>query len=87
MTAETQPPFWRGRLQFFDECWREMGRQRGWTLPPKPERWRLLPVVRHVRFALASVQVARHYALWNSLGYFSTGYDEWVLYAIRRGWA
>ena len=71
----------------WDEEWREVGRSQGWELPP-PAPWPLrLWGIRYVRAAVASVQlIRRHKQLGASLDYFPTGYDDWVIYAIARGW-
>ena len=75
--------FWQSKAE---KMWREMKKDEGWELPEKAS-WPLrLPIIRHIRFAYLVMRVARHYQFYGSLGLFSTGYDEWVLYAIRRGW-
>ncbi len=69
-----------------DKKWRILQEEEGWELPEKAP-WPLrLPGVRHIRFIYHAAKVERHYKLYGSLGLFSTGYDDWVLYAIRRGW-
>ncbi len=70
-----------------DDLWRDDGARNGWTLP-KPAAWPWrAPVIRWFRFLIGSIRVEQHYAGWEHVGRVRTGYDEWVLYAIRRGWA
>ena len=76
-----------GKHERWDEEWREVGRTHGWELPPAAP-WPLrLRGIRYVRAAVASVQlIRRQRQLGVSLDYFPTGYDDWVIYAIARGW-
>ena len=76
-----------GKHERWDEEWREVGRTHGWELPPAAP-WALrLQGIRYVRAAVASVQlIRRQRQLGESLDYFPTGYDDWVIYAIARGW-
>ena len=67
--------------------WRAQGEAHGWTPPEPPPRVYRLPVIRHIRWLLAAIGVERHNAFWRSCGMIPTGADEWMLYAIRRGWA
>jgi hypothetical protein len=70
----------------WDEEWREVGLSHGWELPP-PAPWPLrLWGIRYVRAAVASVQLIRQNQLGSSLDCIPTGYDDWVIYAIARGW-
>jgi hypothetical protein len=70
----------------WDEEWRDVGRSHGWELPP-PARWPLrLWGIRYVRAAVASVRLIRQNQLGSSLDCIPTGYDDWVIYAIARGW-
>lgn len=68
-----------------DERWRADGNEWNWSLPPKAPRLLRLPIIRHFRALWLSYKIERHYAAWRGLG-VRTGYDEWVLYAIARGW-
>jgi hypothetical protein len=69
-----------------DERWRKDRDELGWKLPPVAA-WPLrLPVIRWFRATYAIMQVERHYVTgFGSFG-IRTGYDEWVIYAISRGW-
>ena len=70
----------------WDKEWREVGRSHGWELPT-PAPWLLrLWGIRYVRAAMASVQLIQKDQLWLSLDCSRTGYDDWVIYAIARGW-
>lgn len=62
------------------------GIARGWCLPPKAPWWKRLPLIRLARAIRGCWLVANHQAFWSTLGYVDTGYDEWVIFAIARGW-
>ena len=67
-----------------DEIWREDAADNGWSLPPPASAWKRLPVIRLFRTVYHAWRMEAHYEMWpNSL---RSGYDEWVLYAMRRGW-
>lgn len=70
-----------------DLSWQIDGLINNWMLPrPAPYPLRL-PVIRNVRAIILSYQVLRHEDMVSRVGLgFPTGYDQWVLYAIRRGW-
>jgi len=54
-----------------EKRWKEDGERNGWALP-EPAAWPLrLPAIRHAR------------VLWHA---YATSYDQWVLWAIERGW-
>lgn len=57
----------------------------GWELPPIAPRWRRVWGVRHVRAAVLAYRIDSHYS--TGLGQFGirSGYDEWVLWAVRVG--
>jgi hypothetical protein len=69
-----------------DERWEKDKALCKWELPP-PAAWPLrLPVIRWFRATWVTIQVERHYAYgMGSIG-LRSGYDEWVVYAIARGW-
>jgi hypothetical protein len=70
----------------WDEEWREVGRSHGWQLPP-PAPWPLrLWGIRYVRAAVASARLIRRVQRSSSPECFPTGYGDWVIYAIARGW-
>ena len=62
------------------------GALRGWCLPPPAVWWKRLPGVRHARAARGARFLAEHHPFWSTIPYVDTGYDEWVIEAIRRGW-
>ncbi len=67
------------------ERWERDGKQFKWELPePAAWPWRL-SVIRHIRAAWHASRAESHYAVFASLGMARSGYDEWVIYAIRRG--
>lgn len=64
--------------------WREDGINNQWCLPERSHRFFRLPVIRHLRALYHTIRVEWHYTRC-PVG-LRTGYDEWVLYAIARGW-
>ena len=70
-----------------ESAWEDDKRCNGWELPT-PAHWVLrLPVIRNFRAIGLAIQIYKHEALMYRLGFgISTGYDQWVLYAIKRGW-
>ena len=48
---------------------------------PQAVWWKRLPIIRHFRAAWLSVQLARHYAMWESVGAIPWGASK--DYAIR----
>lgn len=70
-----------------DNLWSLDGERHGWSLPTKAPKVYRLPVIRTIRALYIAIKIERHNAFWShSLGSIPSGYDEWVLYAIRRGW-
>lgn len=71
-----------------DRRWRDDATINNWVLPfvaPWPLR---LPIVRAMRAVWHSIQTERHYRRWSMIGSLArSGYDEWVIYAVARGWA
>ena len=67
-------------------AWLHDAQEFGWKLPPPAPWWLRLWGVRHIRALGCAYRVARHQAIWGALGLLSSGYDEWVLFAIARGW-
>lgn len=57
----------------------------GWELPTPAPRWLRAPLIRRGRAVVYAWKVSRHQARWSGLG-IPTRYDEWVVYAISRGW-
>jgi hypothetical protein len=68
-----------------DERWNADRIEFGWTMPSAPW-WKRLWGVRHFRAALALWAVERHDAFWLQQGKIPTGYDDWVIYGMVRGW-
>ena len=68
------------------EQWIAYGAKWEWV-PPPPARliWRF-PVIRYFRWFFLNLAVARHSKFWVSIGYIPTGYDNWVLYGVSKGW-
>ena len=69
-----------------DSAWVDEADARGWILPAPNAAWRRLWGVRHIRYLIVVYRIERHYSFWEGLGSTRTGYDEWVAYAIWRGW-
>lgn len=66
--------------------WLATGAERGWTpcyCAAVPWRW---PGVRHVRTLRHMVGVTLHQMRRAKLGMMATGYDEWMLFGMWRGW-
>lgn len=68
-----------------DLIWRAQRDEYGWVLPVPAVWWKRLPVIRLVRAVYLLVRVEIHYEVGCGMG-LKRGYDEWVIYAIRRGW-
>ncbi len=69
-----------------DRGWRLAGVNNHWELPV-PKSWYLrLPIIRVFRAVVLMYKIDRHNRFYRRLGQVPTGYDEWVLYAIQRGW-
>lgn len=69
-----------------DMLWRRAGSRNGWIMPKRAPWLLRLPVIRTFRAAYYDWRVSRHNAAWQSVGLVPRGYDEWVIYAIARGW-
>lgn len=61
--------------------WMATGFSNGWRMPPSPA-WKRLPIIRNIRTAWNSFQIERWYEIVPGL---RTGYDEWCLYGMSRG--
>lgn len=68
-----------------DVKWIADMRENNWRMPSAP-RWKRLPVIRHIRWFFASIKVRQHERFYTSLGLLRTGYDQWVLYGIFKGY-
>lgn len=69
-----------------DELWMKDKEEEGWVLPKKANRFLRLPVIRYFRWFGRNLTVWIHNNIWMRAGLIPSGYDEWVLYAIYRGW-
>ena len=67
-------------------CWYEEQKAEGWELPAKAHRALRLPLIRWIRYIHSAIRLYRHNRRWMEEGLLPGGYDEWVLYAIFRGW-
>lgn len=69
-----------------ETLWLKDQKENGWILPPPAASWKRLVIIRHIRAAILRWKVERHYAYGPGLIGLRSGYDDWVLYAIQRGW-
>lgn len=67
-------------------AWRTDKRRNNWELPAPVARWKRLPIVRQIRVIWHANKIGNNSRIMGSLGFVDSGYDEWVLYAILRGW-
>lgn len=73
-----------GVLLDTEDKWISYGALYDWTPPPKAAWYYRLPILRLFRFAYNAWLVERHYSMCIGI---RTGYDDWVLFGIMRGWA
>lgn len=67
--------------------WLEKGRRNGWHAQrPKAAPWKRWPVIRHARSIILAAGMARWYTHGPGQFGIPTGYDEWALYGIWKGW-
>jgi hypothetical protein len=64
--------------------WVQDGAENGWSMPSAPW-WKRTPIIRHIRALYLNIQIARHNALWSSVGMVPTGRDEWIVFGIWHG--
>lgn len=64
--------------------WKQDAADFGWQMPTAP-RWKRLPVIRHARSAWLRLRVEWHYTFWGAIGAARSGYDNWVIFGIARG--
>jgi hypothetical protein len=67
------------------KAWSMIQRDQGWIMPAAP-RWKRLPLIRHLRAIRAAWHVHQHNAFYIGLGLLPTGYDQWVLHGIWKGY-
>lgn len=70
-----------------DQRWLDDGERLGWKLPPKAGLFWRLPVIRHIRSVLVGIKIELWYSQGPGMIGIRSGYDDWVRYAIWRGWA
>lgn len=68
-----------------DNLWTITGLRNGWTMLAAPW-WKRLPVVRHVRVMIHAARLIMWQDFWVRAGYVPSGYDDWVLHGMWRGW-
>lgn len=73
-------------IEKMDAEWRKYGEAWGWKLPQKAHWFFRLWLIRYVRCAWLQMKVERHYNSGIGCVGVRTGYDNWVLYAVARGW-
>ena len=69
------------------EEWTDIGAERKWLPPILPAWGYRLPGIRHIRTIWHGIRAANYGAMWSSMGFINTGYDDWVLFGMWRGWA
>ena len=67
------------------EKWLKDGEDNGWKLPTEVQKWKCLPIIRHIRFIRHAIQLDEYHRFCHSMGMLPSGYDNWYLYAIRIG--
>jgi hypothetical protein len=65
--------------------WHDDQSSLGWVMPSAP-RWKRLPIIRHLRAIRAAWHVFQHDSFYTRLGMIPTGYDQWVLHGIWKGY-
>ncbi len=76
----------RRALAESDRRWKTAGSSSGWNLPETKPWYFRLPIIRVFRAVVEMYRVDRHNRFYRQLGQIPTGYDEWIIYAIQRGW-
>ncbi len=69
-----------------DRAWIAEQAAHGWKLPLEAHWTLRLPIVRRVRAGWMALRVYHWHAICARMGLVPSGYDEWVLYAVARGW-
>jgi len=72
-----------------DRQWELARDTEGWTLPEPSWPVARLWGIRHVRWIIDTIIVHREATAFGKMGIgsgYPNPYDEWVLWAIRRGW-
>ena len=79
----------KAEIERSDAVWQEQQTSHGWVLPAPNPAWYRWPGVRWLRYAYNVIMVGRTRSYWSALGVGVNGsnpYDDWVLWAIVRGW-
>ena len=70
-----------------DRLWFDEALRKGWKLPPPARplmrRWG----VRHCRCLWRLMEDTYWNWRWAQLGLYPSGYNDWLRYAVMRGWA
>lgn len=69
-----------------DLLWYDMGLRYHWRLPKPVIWWQRWPPFRQVRLLRAAWRAVRVERQLATVGLTPSGYDAWVIYAIKRGW-
>lgn len=75
---------WKTERENSDKLWHEHKEEYGWRLPKKSFfifRW---PAVRYFRFLFHSFRLERWVRMHGA--FCANAYDEWIIWAIYRGW-
>ena len=66
--------------------WEQDKKDFGWKLP-ECSQWKRLPIIRHLRVIYLSLMLMLWRRYWDAQGFsgLHSGYDNWVLYGIWRG--
>lgn len=67
-----------------DRKWHEFRKEHGLEMPEKPFFLLRLPVIRHIRYIVHVIRLEGWVRAWGGLCMSPT--DEWVMWAIYRGW-
>lgn len=65
--------------------WAITGLRNGWKMPAAPW-WKRLPLIRHIRVAYHAARLVIWEDFWIRAGYVPSGYDDWVLHGMWKGW-
>jgi hypothetical protein len=69
-----------------DRLWAAEGQHHHWRLPPAAHWFDRLWGIRHLRARVEIYYIDARDRRLAAAGLYPTGYNRWVVYAIRRGW-